>query len=615
MCGIAGWAGAQNEVGEKSVSSMLHSLRLRGPDGEGTERFGAAVLGHRRLSIFDLSQAGRQPMMSPDGKLAVIFNGAIYNFRSLRIELEARGYQFRSQTDTEVLLHGYREWGINELLKRMRGMFAIGFWDEDRRTLWLIRDRLGVKPLHYTVQNGAIAFASTARALREAGWVSEVDPLAAAEFLQRGYISDQRSIWQGAQKLGAAEILEWRDGEIRSKREYWRPPGITASGGPTFDEAVEETERLLLKAVERRLDADVPVGSLLSGGIDSGLVCWAIAKLGGDITAFTVGTAGDESDETADATAAARKLGIRHRVIQVTGNDAPDINELIMAYGEPFACASALGMLKVSRAVRKEATVLLTGDGGDDVFFGYPEHRAMWVAQRLAQRVPAFAGPLMKTLADVLPSMGAAKRARTLLLLASRGVAGWQQTQDRFAFYRDQSILGDRLRGIDVPELPVDDSISGARHLVEQFVDYDRHMRFTGEYMTKVDGGTMQHALEARSPFLDQDLWEYAATLPVEVRMRGGELKAVLRELARKRLGERTARGQKRGFTIPVSRWMAGELREQVDEAFADSILGKQGWIHPKAVRDQLAASRGAETPLQLWYLFVLESWMKAAFK
>ena len=608
MCGIAGWAGS-GPGGFTAVERMSESLAGRGPDGAGMERFSGAVLGHRRLSIFDLSEAGRQPMMSPDGKLAVVFNGAIYNFRSLRAELEARGYQFRSQTDTEVLLHGYREWGIEALLERLRGMFAIGLWDEERRTLWLVRDRLGVKPLHFAVANGEIAFASTARALRATGRVSEINAEAVGDFLQRGYVSDGRSIWQGAEKLRAAELLEWREGQVRSRRQYWQPP-VIAGQGPSFEEAVEETERLLLQAVKRRLDADVPVGALLSGGIDSGLVCWAIGKLGGDITAFTVGTAGDPGDETEDARLTAQHLKIRHRVIELTGEVAPGIEELIEAYGEPFACGSAMGMLAVSRAVRQEATVLLTGDGGDDVFLGYPEHKACWIAQGLARRVPGSAGPLMRGLAGMMPAMGVARRARTLLLLASRGVAGVQQTQDRYGFYREKGLLGERLRERPAPELAAEDSLEGGRNLVAEFLDYDRQMRFTGEYMTKVDGGTMRHALEARSPFLDQDLWEFAATLPVEMRLRGGELKAVLRALARKHLGERTAAGKKRGFTIPVRRWLAGGLRGQAEVAFADSALGKGGWLRPEAVLKQLRGEQG-EMPLELWYLFVLESWMK----
>jgi len=611
MCGIAGWVGQNGiEAGEERVREMSLSLALRGPDGEGLERFDGVVLAHRRLSIFDLSSAGSQPMLSPDGKLAVVFNGAIYNFRELKGELEGRGYQFRSQTDTEVLLHGYREWGIERLLDRMRGMFAIGLWDEERKTLWLMRDRLGVKPLHFFVAHGEIGFASTARALRATGWVSEVNAEAVGDFLQRGYVSDGRSIWQGAEKLRAAELLEWREGEIRSRRQYWQP-SVISGPGPSFEEAVEETERLLLQAVKRRLDADVPVGSLLSGGIDSGLVCWAISKLGGDITAFTVGTAGDAGDETEDARLTAKRLGIRHQVIELTSGEAPRIGELIEAYGEPFAVASAMGMLKVSRAVRKEATVLLTGDGGDDVFLGYPEHRACWIAQRLARQVPEPAGPWLRALANGLPPVGLARRVRTLLLLATRGVAGVQQTQDRHGFYRQQGLFGERLQNRPAPELAVQDSLAAGRNLVAEFLDYDRQMRFTGEYMTKVDGGTMRHALEARSPFLDQDLWEFAGRLPVEIRMRGGELKAVLRALARKHLGERTAAGKKRGFTIPVERWMAGDLRPQALAAFEDSALARGGWVKAEAVREQLRA--GEETlPVQLWYLFVLENWMKA---
>lgn len=609
MCGIAGWAGSADPAAETAVRRMTGSMERRGPDGEGLERGSAFVLGHRRLSIFDLSDLGRQPMLTPDRRVALVFNGAIYNFRDLKTDLLARGYNFRSQTDTEVLLHGYRAWGIDGLLERIRGMFAIGLWDEDRSTLWLIRDRLGVKPLFWTEHGGRLAFASTARALREAGLAGELDPAAVAEFLQRGYVSDERSIWRGLHKLPAGHVLEWRAGQPPKLREYWRPPEPgSAPRGLTFQDAVAETERLLLDAVRRRLDADVPVGALLSDGIDSGLVCWAIARLGGDIQAFTIAAAGDASDESAGAAATARHLGIRHAIIPVSGQQAPALEDLVAAYGEPFACASALGMLQVSQAVRREATVLLTGDGGDDVFLGYPEHRACWLAQRLAKLLPVEAP--IRALAGRLPASGPLRRARTLLLLATRGVAGWQLTQDRHAWYRRHAVLGERLRSQAVPELPAEDSLAGGRRLLEEFLAYDRRMRFPGEYMTKVDGGAMYHALEARSPFLDQELWEFAASLPVDMRLQGGELKAILRALARRHLGDRTAGGAKRGFTIPVSRWMAGPLRERAAAELEDSQLGREGWIDPRAAAAQVRTASG-EMPLQLWYLWVLEHWLR----
>lgn len=613
MCGIAGLVGARPAPGDTDgpalVRRMTASMARRGPDGEGVEQSGAAVLGHRRLSIFDLSAAGSQPMFTAGRDLGIVFNGAIYNFRVLRGELESRGHRFASQTDTEVLLLGYRQWGIDGLLERLRGMFAFGLWDVGRQTLWLVRDRLGVKPLFYKEDDGELVFASTARALRQAaGNPLEIDAGAVMEVLQRGYVSDARCIWRGVRKLGAAQVLEWRQGQVRGVRDYWRPPAI-AGKGPSMDEAVEETERLLLQAVTRRLDADVPVGALLSGGIDSSLVCWAIAKLGGDITAFTVGTPGDAADESSDAAATARELGIRHQIIALSDRESPGVEELVAAFGEPFACSSALGMIGVSAAVRRQATVLLTGDGGDDVFLGYPEHRACWTAERLARRVPLALEAGAGALAAALP----ASKARTLMLLSTRGVGGWQVTQDRMTYYRERGILGPRLAGLSVPEPPGDASMAGARHLMRDFLAYDRQGRFTGEYMTKVDGGTMFHALEARAPFLDQDLWEFAGALPVELRLRGGELKAVLRALTRKHLGPRVAGGRKRGFTIPVSRWLSGPMRPAVEQAFSASVLGAQGWVDPAAVLRQLRS--GGEAPLPLWYLYVLESWMKAEFR
>lgn len=588
---------------------MLHSLRRRGPDAEGLETWNAAVLGHRRLSIFDLSELGRQPMSTPDRSLATVFNGAIYNFHEIRADLVRAGYAFRSQTDTEVLLHGYREWGLDRLVQRLRGMFAFALWDDRLQKLFLIRDRLGVKPLCYIEHEGGLAFASTPRALHEAGLAEELDSRAIGEFLEFGYVTDQSSIYSRVHKLPAASILEWAAGEY-GIREYWSPPEALASG-PSFDEALEETERLLLQSVELRLNADVPVGALLSGGIDSSLVCWAVAKLGGDLTAFTVGTPGDRLDETSDAVLTAKHLGIRHRVIDVTGRDAPDVDELVAAFGEPFACASALGVLRVSRAIKPFATVLLTGEGGDDVFLGYPEHRNFWHAQRLANAVPRGIAGSWKGLRRLLPQVGPMRRISHFLDYASGGVGAVANAHPGLPAYG--SVLGDRLAGFSVVQRSIPWSAQAGRNVLRDFLKFDRRGRFAGEYMTKVDGGTMHYALEARAPFLDQELWNFAATLPFEVRLKDGKLKAVLRELARRRLGDRVADAPKRGFGIPVCRWMAGEWRASVDAAFDDSLLAKQGWIRGSELRlEWKRAVDQGDVPMRFWYLFVLESWLRA---
>lgn len=611
MCGIAGLAGyGDRAVAQQRVRQMLSTLARRGPDGEGLEVWDRAVLGHRRLAIFDLSDAGYQPMLSPDSSVGVVFNGAIYNFRELRVELETQGYNFKSRTDTEVLVHGYDAWGLDRLLAKLRGMFAFALWDDRKRSLFLVRDRLGVKPLLYACHNGQIAFASTVRALRAAGFVDQIDDLALAEYLEFGYVTDQRSIYRGAQKVPAASVVEWSGGKLQT-REYWRPPAPLAAQ-PSFAEAVNETERLFLSAVEKRLYADVPVGALLSGGIDSSLVCWAIKQLGGDVTAFTVGTPGDPMDETADARETAKLLGIRHQVLELTGNTEPNIDELVSAYGEPFACASALGMLRVSKAVAGSATVLLTGDGGDDVFLGYPEHRHLWLAQKLARSMPGFVAMGWRGQREKVPQTGSLKRLSSFLNYSTGGLGAVACAHDGLPSYQRYGMLGERLSGISVSQRYIEWSHQSGRNVLAEFLEYDRRGRFVGEYMTKVDGATMFHSLEARSPFLDQDLWEFASSLSFELRLHGGRLKSVLRALAKQRLGERLARGRKRGFSIPVQRWLVGRWRDALTESLQTSILDREGWINAPAALERLtvAAEKGC-APNQLWYIFVLEAWLR----
>jgi asparagine synthase (glutamine-hydrolysing) len=611
MCGIAGIAGElEHTQAGTAVAEMISTLARRGPDGQGIEVWNGAVLGHRRLAVFDLSEAGRQPMLSPDSSIGVVFNGAIYNFRGLRNELESLGYEFKSQTDTEVLVHGYREWGMDGLASRIKGMFAFGLWDDEARKLFLVRDRLGVKPLVFALRDKQIAFASTVRALRVAGFVSEIDQQAVADYLEFGFVTEERTIYEGALRVPAASILEWSGHAIKI-RQYWQPP-VPGSTPITFDDAVAETERLLLKAVERRLFADVPVGSLLSGGVDSSLVCWALSKLGADITAYTVGTSLDPSDETADARATAAGLGIQHKTFDISAEDDTGISELLGAYPEPFACSSALGMLRVSRAVAGEATVLLTGDGGDDVFLGYPEHRHLLFAERLARSSPRAVADLWQQSRGRFPRYGQLRRIASFLDYASGGLGAVTNAHDGLPSYEQQGMLGERLMDHTVDQRRIEWSHDSACHLLSNYLDYDRHTRFVSEFLTKVDGATMHYGLEARSPFLDQDLWEFAASLPFRVRLRHGRLKAVLRELARRRIGERVASGRKRGFTIPVQRWMAGKWRPEVTAMLSDSLLEKEGWIRSGSALSWLEKSaQTGRAPKQLWYLFVLESWLR----
>lgn len=630
MCGIAGIAGEPEQTkAARTVGRMIATLARRGPDGDGVEVWNTAALGHRRLAVFDLSDAGRQPMLSPDCSLGIVFNGAIYNFRRLRNDLEGLGYQFKSQTDTEVLVHGYREWGIDGLVSRIEGMFAFGIWDDAARKLFLVRDRLGVKPLVFAQRGKQFAFASTVNALRAGGFANEIDEQAIADYLEFGFVTEARTIYANVAKVPAASILEWSEQGTKIT-EYWRPPAVSSSTSAalSFDDAVNETERLLLQTVEKRLFADVPVGSLLSGGVDSSLICWALSQLGADITAYTVGTPDDPSDETAAARATAAQLGIRHQIIDISATDDPDVSDLVTAYAEPFACSSALGMLRVSRAVAGEATVLLTGDGGDDVFLGYPEHRHLWFAETLARSSPRSAAELWQRLrkkiprdekSDKLKLVGPGqfghrpfRRLGSFLDYASGGLGAVTNAHDGLPAYQRHGVLGERLRDHTVDQRAIAWSSDSGRQVLSNYLDYDRQTRFVSEFLTKVDGATMHYGLEARSPFLDRDLWEFAAALPFQLRLRHGQLKAVLRELARRKLGERIASGRKRGFTIPVERWIAGRWRAEVEETFRDSLLEKEGWIRSGAALKWLEEStQTGRAPKQLWYLFVLENWFR----
>ena len=611
MCGIAGYfAGELPDGAHDTVVTMVRSLAHRGPDGEGFHAWTSGVLGHRRLAIIDLSDEGRQPMLSADGQVGITFNGAIYNFLDLRKELERCGHRFHSQCDTEVLVEGYLEWGIDQLVGRLRGMFAFAIWDNLERRLYLVRDRLGVKPLIYRAQGGEIAFASTTRALRDAGIVEDIDPVAVLEFLEWGFVTDQRTIYSGAHKVQAGTILEWHNGDVRERR-YWSLPQVREASPVRFEEAVEETERLLIEAVKLRLFADVPVGALLSGGIDSGLICWAMTQLNANIRAFTVGTPGSAADETAEACETARILGIDHEVVDLSGERAPSLEELTSAYGEPFGCSSALAMLRVSRIVKPKATVLLTGDGGDDVFLGYPFHRHFWAAQRVARALPAGAARLWPKVRRLAGQVQQLRRAKHFLDYSTGGLGAVTRVYDGLPFYYKHGLLGERIadQGIRQRSLPL--SFDSARNVLSDVLVYEQDIHFVSEFMTKVDGGTMHYALEARSPLLDQEIWNFAATLPFSVRLNGGELKAILREIARRRIGPDVARRKKRGFTIPVQEWLP-TWRADLDASSRDSLLEREGWIAPGAMANafQQTAADG-RAPNQLWYLMTLEHWMR----
>jgi asparagine synthase (glutamine-hydrolysing) len=476
--------------------------------------------------------------------------------------------------------------------------------------LTLVRDRLGVKPLVFCQQHGEIAFASTIAALRTAGFGGGIDPQAVLEFLEFGYVTEARAIFEGIEKLAPATIAEWHEGHLE-RRKYWSLPETDESTPVTFDEAVEQTEQLILKAVKQRLISDVPMGALLSGGIDSTLVCWALRQLNANVRAFTVRAPGSDSDESAAAADTARRLGISHEIVDMPDTDF-SLDELTDAYSEPFSCQSALAMLWVSRSVKRLATVLLTGDGGDDVFFGYPFFRNVWMAQKLARRLPQAAATIWNRASCVIPGLGPLGRAKNFLNYSTGGLGPFIRAHDGLPYYRERGILGEALAGRELPQRQLPASLRSARRLLWEFFSYHRNQHFVSEFMVKVDGGTMHYALEARAPFLDQKIWEYASALPAEVRFHGGNLKAVLREIVRRRVGEEVAFREKQGFTVPVERWLAERWSGMLDGLRQGTALERDGWVRKGSLEAPLRdALRRRWIPVQLWRLLVLGHWLE----
>jgi len=591
---------------------MTDALARRGPDGEGIAAWPGVALGHRRLAIIDLSEAGHQPMISGDGSVGLVFNGCIYNFLELRPELERLGYRFHSRCDTEVLLAGYQHWGIDKLVARLRGMFAFAIWDQKLRKLFLVRDRLGVKPLVYSATGNRLMFASTVAALRATGAVNtEMDPQAVLEYLEFGFVTDAHSIYSEVSKVPPATIVEWSaDGSLKT-RCYWNLPRTGDGPKISFEEAVEETEKRIIDCTRLRLIADVPIAALLSGGIDSSLVCWALSKLNANVSTFTLSAPGDSSDETDAARATAQTLGVPHEALVIDRTGSDPVGELVDAFSEPFGCQSALGMLHLSAAIKPVATVLLTGDGGDDVFLGYPFFLYAWRAQQVAARTPKFAPEIWRRMRGMVPESGFLKRAHSFANYTMGGLGPYNRVRTGLPYFEKRSLLGERLQGLKLPQRDMPESLDSARNLLDEVFQYHRRTHFGSEYIPKVDASTMYYALESRAPFLDHTLWEFASALSPEIRFQGGRLKAVLREIVRRRIGSSTASRSKQGFRVPVEKWLAGPWRKDLEVLQSGTLVEREGYIRGPALRaeiDSAIAAGGASD--QLWYIAVLERWL-----
>jgi asparagine synthase (glutamine-hydrolysing) len=570
MCGLVGGAGAASG-NEALAQAAIDRLAIRGPDDRGLWRGEGAMLAHCRLSILDLSPAGHQPMASADGRYVLVYNGEIYNFREVRALLPG---PWRSDSDSEVILAAYARWG-NEFLDRLRGMFALGIWDQQQKKLLLARDRLGVKPLYYALAGDEIVFGSRPGALfaYSPGLSREVDVDGLALYLEAGYFPAPWTLHKAVRKLPAGHILEFSAGKATVSR-YWDPLAIepvAAWRERPEKELLDELDSLLTASVKARLVSDVPLGAFLSGGIDSSLVVAKMAHLAsGPVKTFTIGFREPEYDESRHAEAVARTFGTQHRQEMLSVDDllalVPSFHE---QFDEPFFDSSAFPALAVSRLARREVTVALGGDGGDELFGGYHYYE---ILDRVA---PAFRlPPVLREGAAELIRLAPSHRARLLA-----GTLGAEKPLEAFRFMRSiAKDFGSLL--ISPPTVRQDDvfqqlaaRMPAGLSAAEQAMRLDLTTILPEEYLQKTDLSSMAYSLEAREPLLDHDLVEWSLKLPLSWKLRGGRKKYLLRQLAYRYLPREIVERPKQGFAVPIDRWLRGPLRSWARERLEDARL------------------------------------------
>jgi len=634
MCGISGavWTDPAQRIEHDTLVRMTDVLRHRGPDDEGfyssdvkSHHYPGAVagvaLGHRRLSIIDVA-GGRQPLANEDETVWIVFNGEIYNFRDLHRRLEGSGHRFRTASDTETLVHLYEDEGVG-FLEHIEGMFALAIWDANRRQLVLARDRLGKKPLVYREESGRLLFASELKSLLEAPDVPrEIDPAAVDEYLTYQYVPHPNTIFRGIRKLPPAHYAVYRDGRL-SIGCYWQPDFSREIRRPYADYSAELRE-LLTKAVEKRLQSEVPLGAFLSGGIDSSIIVALAQQLSHEpVKTFSIGFPVPEFDETSYARQVARHLGTDHREERVEPDCVAILPKLMWHYDEPFADSSAIPTYYVSQMTRQHVTVALSGDGGDELFAGYKRYLAVQLAGTIDRLPRALRGVLAGRYWQRLPS---SPRQKSLVRQFKRFAEGlgkpsqrryfeWMSTfneSQRASLYADDFLA--RLPDADpfdflrsaFGRVPGRDPVSAA-----SLVDLITYLPC--DLMTKVDIASMAHGLECRAPFLDQRVVELAAAMPLSMKFRHWRGKRILLDTFGPMLPRALLSRSKMGFGVPLGHWFRHELRDFAREVLFDPATLSRGYFHPAAIQrlvdDHLSGvfNHG----FRLWSLLVFELWQR----
>lgn len=609
VCGIAGFVNVPDCSDARSlIHAMTAEIRHRGPDDAGYYVDDLVAIGMTRLAIIDIA-GGDQPKSARNGSLQCVFNGEIYNYRELRTELIALGHSFESASDSEVVARAFSQWGA-QCFERLHGMFAIAVWERDQQRLTLARDRIGKKPLYIRRRGKSLSFASELKAFSAFGQRPEIDNQSVVEYFHLGYVPAPRAIWRGVTKLEAGHVAQFHQGELTSW-PFWKippPPSEAERAEAPIVDVAAELERHLREAVRQRLVADVEVGVLLSGGIDSSLVAWAAASQHPSIRTFTIAFDDPALDESRHARVVAEALGTTHLEMEVTAKGALElVEELPVIYDEPFADSSAVPTTLLARAAREHVKVVLGGDGGDELFDGYRHYAAFQDIRRLRSLVP---GPLRRAGRHL---------ARSTLPLVSRAgnVVDKLDVNTAVTYRNVVAILAPGLLR-EVLGAPPDLSSLAARF--EDAFQFggrvgprvaDLHHYLPDDILVKVDRASMSTGLEVRAPFLETSLVEWALSLdPEQIGPPGA--KAVPRRLFARHLPSSLAERQKQGFGVPLERWLLGPLRPLLEEHLAPDELRHHGLIQPASVRlllDRLVAGRtGVATPLwailmfQLWY-------------
>jgi asparagine synthase (glutamine-hydrolysing) len=622
MCGIAGifHLATPKPVDPARIERMCAAMAHRGPDGRGVWTAPGVGLGHLRLSIIDIA-GSPQPMVSSDGRAVLDFNGEIYNYRELREELKGYGAEFHTDGDGEVILAAWQRWGP-DCLSRLHGMFAFAIYDVDSRSLFLARDRLGVKPLFYApLSDGSLAFASELKGLLAHPLLRrEVDPLAVEDFLAWGYVPDHRSILQGVHKLPAGHYLLLRhNSPLPAPVQWWDVSFAERRKGRAADLEAEMLH-LLRQAVTSRMVADVPLGAFLSGGVDSSAVVALMAEASAHpVKTCTIGFDVAGLDESSFAQQVAQRFNTDHRARQVSPDDFEHIDDLAAMFDEPFADASALPTWRVSQLARESVTVALSGDGADEAFAGYRRHAFQSGEDRLRSMLPqGLRGPLFGTLGALYPKADWAPRPlrakTTLLSLAGSSEAGYARAvgfappELRDSLYSPEFL---RLRGEYRAEQPFEALMRGApaRSGLDRAQYADLKFWLPGDILTKVDRTSMAVSLEAREPLLDHRLIEFAASLPEGLRLRRGEGKWLLKKTMRRYLPDDILFRQKQGFVTPIAQWFRGPLAGAARGIGASAALARTGWFDNRRLASLAEAHIAGHSDHSrlLWQLLMLD--------